>query len=168
LMPFKLNIFDGIHCAGTIQHTPDPESVIRSLPVHLKTNGRLFYNFYEIDLTSNFQVIKYLLRRWTPNWRMRYLVRFSRWMCCILFFPSWIMSQIPFVRFLNRFLPICSVHPPGLPLRQQFDHTLLDTIDWYGPKYEIRQDHKNVAALLVEEGLEQVEAVPGLAWAVKR
>ena len=57
--------------------------------------------------------------------------------------------------------------PPGVPLAQQFDLTLLDTVDWYGPQYEIRQDHKKVAALLAEDGLDQVEAEDGLVWAVK-
>ncbi len=167
-MPFKLGVFDAIHCAGVIQHTPDPARVMRTLPIYLKSNGRLFYNFYEIDPALKYQVIKYLLRRWTPSWRTRNLLAFSRWMCRILFIPSWIMSTIPVVRFFNRFLPICSVHPPDLPLRQQYDLTLLDTVDWYGPRYEIRQDHKKVAALLSEEGLDQIESAVGLAWAVKR
>ncbi len=46
--------------------------------------------------------------------------------------------------------------------------TLLDTVDWYGPHYEIRQDHRKVEELLNEEGLDQVKTTPGLAWAVKR
>ncbi len=167
-LPFKREVFDAIHCAGVIQHTPDPAKVMRSLPVHLKSSGRLFYNFYEIDPTSKFQVVKYLLRRWTPKWKMKNLVSFSQWMCRFLFIPSWVMSRIPIVRFFNRFLPICSVHPHGMPLRQQYNMTLLDTVDWYGPLYEIRQDHRKVADLLKEEGLEHVNAAPGLAWAVKR
>ena len=98
---------------------------------------------------------------------MRNLVVFSRWMCLVFFVPSWVMSQIPVVRFFNKFLPICSVHPPDLPLNYQFKLTLLDTIDWYGPRHEIRQNHKNVASLLVDEGMVQVESAAGLAWAVK-
>ena len=141
---------------------------MRMLPSHLKSDGRLFYNFYEIDPLTKFQAIKYLLRRWTPKWQMQTLVGFSRWMCLLLLIPSWFMSHLPVVRFFNRFLPICSVHPPGVPLTQQFDLTLLDTIDWYGPQYENRQDHKKVAVLLEEEGLDQIEAAYGRAWAIKR
>ena len=166
-LPFKKNVFDAIHCAGVIQHTPDPAKIMRSLPTHLNTAGRLFYNFYEIDVSSKFQVIKYLLRRWTPKWKMKKLVTFCLWMCRVLFIPSWIMSRIPIIRFFNRFLPICSVHPQGIPLNQQFNMTLLDTIDWYGPKYEIRQDHRKVYYLLKDTGMVQVEAASGLAWAVK-
>ena len=78
------------------------------------------------------------------------------------------MSRIRIVRYFNRFLPICSVHPSGLTLRQQFHLTWLDTVDWYGPKYEIRQDHKQVARLLNDQGLSEVEADAGRAWAVKQ
>ena len=166
-LPFKQNVFDAIHCAGVIQHTPDPAKIMNSLPVHLKSAGRLFYNFYEVDLSSKFQVIKYWLRRWTPEWKMQNLMTFCLWMCRILFIPSWIMSRIPIIRFFNRFLPICSVHPQGMPLSQQFNMTLLDTLDWYGPKYEIRQDHNKVSDLLNDTGLDQVETASGLAWAVK-
>lgn len=166
-MPFKRGVFDSIHCAGTIQHTPEPEKVIRSLPSYLVSNGVLFYNFYEIDPFTKFQVIKYFLRRWTPSWRIQTLVRFSRWMCYLFFLPSFIMSCIPIVRFFNRFLPICSVHPRGLSLTQQFDLTLLDTVDWYGPQYEIRQDHREVAALLNSEGLNRVKSDKGFVWAIK-
>ena len=166
-LPFRPGAFDAVHCAGVLQHTPEPERIMRTLPDLLKAKGRLFLNFYEIDVSSKFQVIKYGLRRWTPDWRMPTLVAFCRWMCRILFFPSWLMSHVPLVRFFNRFLPICAVHPAELSLRQQFDLTLLDTVDWYGPRYEIRQDHRKVAALLAAEGLEGVDSASGLAWAVK-
>ena len=166
-LPFKEGIFDAVHCAGVIQHTPAPERVMRTLPRHLKSGGKLFYNFYEINLSSKFQIFKYSLRRWTPKWRMQTLVWFSRILCLIFFPLSWVMSRIPVVRFFNQFLPICSVHPAGVPLSQQFDLTLLDTIDWYGPLYEIRQDHRDVSILLTEEGLDEVKSEAGLAWAIK-
>jgi 2-polyprenyl-3-methyl-5-hydroxy-6-metoxy-1,4-benzoquinol methylase len=167
-MPFKKDAFEAIHCAGVIQHTPDPDKIMRALPSHLQSNGRLFYNFYEVDPFTKFQVIKYLLRQWTPKWRMQTLVKFSRWMCYIFFVPSFVMNSIPVVRFFNRFLPICSVHPRGVPVKQQFNLTLLDTVDWYGPQYEIRQNHKKVSTLLEEEGLDEVESAEGFVWAIKR
>ena len=45
--------------------------------------------------------------------------------------------------------------------------TLLDTIDWYGPVYEIRQNHRQVAELLVKNGLVDVTSDAGRAWARK-
>jgi len=43
--------------------------------------------------------------------------------------------------------------------------TLLDTFDWYAPKYEIRQKHGRVRQLLAGSGLIETDSLPGLAWA---
>ena len=134
-LPFKHGTFDAIHCAGVIQHIPDPDAAMRAMPSLAKAGAPIFYNFYEIDPLSKFQIFKYLMRRVTPNWPFAKIVSFSRWLCRIFFAPSYVMSRIPKVRFFNRFLPICSTHPVGIAMRQQYDMTLLDTIDWYGPKY---------------------------------
>lgn len=166
-LPFAPNSFDAIHCAGVIQHTPDPEAVMRTLIRYLKPGGRLFYNFYEESPASDWQLIKRLLRLWTPSWPYPRLYAFSQVLCAIFFLPSLVMAKIPFLRAFNRFLPVCSVHPPGIPLRQQYVMTLLDTIDWYGPLYELRQNHITVAELLRDEGLKDVRSDPGRAWGMR-
>lgn len=164
-LPFKSAIFDAVHCAGVIQHISDPDAAMSAMPALAKPGAPIFYNFYEIDGTSRFQVFKYLMRRITPDWPISRVFSFSRWLCRLFFIPSLIMSKIPKIRFFNRFLPICSVHPPGLPVRQQYEMTLLDTIDWYGPKYEIRQDHRHVARLMQSLGLTDIRTSDGLAQA---
>jgi uncharacterized protein YbaR (Trm112 family) len=166
-LPFKPGVFDAIHCAGVIQHIPDPDAAMSAMPTLAKDGAPIFYNFYEIDPASKFQVFKYLMRRVTPDWPISRIFTFSRWLCRLFFIPSVIMSRIPKVRFFNRFLPVCSVHHPGIPLRQQYDMTLLDTIDWYGAKYEIRQDHEHVARLMESLGLSDVRTTDGLAHATK-
>jgi len=166
-LPFKPGSFDAIHCAGVIQHTHDPEKVMRAMIRYLKPGGRLFYNFYEESPASDWQLIKRALRLWTPRWRFERLYAFSQILCAVFFLPSLVMSKIPVVRALNRFLPICSVHPAGLPLALQYRMTLLDTVDWYGPVYEIRQSHNKVAEILRDEGLHDVQSDPGRAWGVR-
>jgi 2-polyprenyl-3-methyl-5-hydroxy-6-metoxy-1,4-benzoquinol methylase len=166
-LPFKRGVFDAVHCAGVIQHVSDPERAMLGLPGHVRSGGRIFYNFYEVDPFARFQFAKYLLRRITPNWPYSRLLRMSNWLCRVFFYPSLIMSRIPKVRFFNRFLPICSTHPSSLSISQQYELTLLDTIDWYGPKFEIRQDHHRVAGLLQRAGATNAQSSPGLAWAIK-
>lgn len=166
-LPFKENSFDAIHCAGVIQHTADPEGVMRALIRYLKPGGRLFYNFYEQSAGSDWQLIKRLLRLWTPSWPYSRLYAFSQVLCAIFFLPSLVMSKIPVLRAFNRFLPVCSVHPPRIPVRQQYVMTLLDTIDWYGPLYELRQNHEDVESLLKDEGLKDVDSDPGRAWGMR-
>ncbi len=166
-LPLRKAAFDGVFCMGVIQHTPDPERVMTALPAFLKPGGSLAYNFYEIDWRTRFQPLKYALRRMTPNLSHR-INEVLALALVTMFFPfSWLLSHIRYVRFINIIMPICAVHDAQLTLAQQFRWTLLDTFDWYTPRYEIRQRHADVAALLRRAGLEKVESRPGLAWAFK-
>lgn len=166
-LPFRKSIFDGIFCMGVIQHTPDPGGIMEGLPRFLKAGGRLCYNFYEIDWRTKFQPLKYALRWVTPH--LPHAVNHAlAFFLVSLFFPvSWLLSHVRYVRFANVMLPICASHNRALTLRQQFLWTLLDTFDWYTPRYEIRQSHTSVAALLRSAGLRDVRSAPGLAWALK-
>ena len=163
-LPFRRGVFDGIYCFGVIQHTPDPPKIMSELPSFLKPGGQLAYNFYEADWWPRLQPIKYALRRFTPSLSHAALHRLSL-LLTILFFPlSWVLRHIRFVRIINVMLPICAVHNRELTIRQQFLWTMLDTFDWYSPRYEIRQVHSTVADILRRSGLMDVESVPGLAW----
>lgn len=166
-LPFRVGTFDGVFCMGVIQHTPDPRRVVMRLPHYLKSGGRLAYNFYEIDWRTLLQPIKYALRLLTRHLSNAVNERLSLALV-VAFFPlSWLLSHVRFVRIINIMLPICATHNRELTLAQQFRWTLLDTFDWYSPRYEIRQSHWQVASLLRESGLAEVDSQPGLAWAVK-
>lgn len=166
-LPFRRGVFDGIYCMGVIQHTPDPQAVMTALPVFLRPGGRLAYNFYEIGWGTRLQPIKYAMRALTP--RLGNVINHRLALALtVLFFPlSWLLSHIRFVRFINVMLPICASHSPDLTIRQQFVWTLLDTFDWYSPRYEKRQKHTDVAEILRGAGLVEVESAPGLAWGAR-
>lgn len=166
-LPLRKNAFDGIFCMGVIQHTPDPDRVMSGLPAYLKPGGRLSYNFYEIDWRTRLQPIKYALRLLTRHLSNTANERLAVALVAAFFPLSWALSHIRFVRIVNVMLPICASHNRELTLAQQFQWTLLDTFDWYSPRYEIRQSHARVANLLRTLGLEQVDSRPGLAWATK-
>jgi hypothetical protein len=136
-----------------------------ALPRFLRPGGRLVYNFYERGLSSKLQVVKYALRLFTPYLPRKTTLALS---CALVraFFPvTRILSRIRYVRFANHFAPIAASHQPELTRDQQYRWTLLDTFDWYGPRYERRQDHEQVTALLEKAGLVEVMGAPGLAWA---
>lgn len=166
-LPFRPGAFDGVYCMGVIQHTSDPVRTMETLPAYLKPGGRLVYNFYERDWWPKLQVIKYALRLITPHLPIKTTLALSEALVAVFFPVSAFLSKIRYVRIINHFLPICSVHNPGLSRDQQRTMTLLDTFDWYGPRFEIRQDHREVRALLSRLGLDRVDSAPGLAWAVK-
>ncbi len=164
-LPFRDGVFDGLFCMGVIQHTPDPAAVMSALPRLLKAGAPLAYNFYEWHWLRRLEVIKYGLRRTTPDWPQGTLLGFCRVLVALLFPLTLVLAKIPKLRFFVRFIPIAAVHNPALTLRQQYDWTLLDTFDWYGPRYEQCQDHGQVAGLLQGLDLAEVDSRPGLAWA---
>lgn len=164
-LPLRAGIFDGIYCMGVIQHTPDPEAAMRALPSRLKPGGRLAYNFYEKGWWAYLNVVKYALRIVTPKLPIGWTVALSRAMVFVFFPLARLIGRVPVLRQANRLLPICAVLDPALTPEQQLTWTLLDTVDWYGPRHEIRQDHRRVKKLLEGLGLADVAAQPGLAWA---
>lgn len=166
-LPLRFEAFDAMFCMGVIQHTPDPERVMRTLPAFLKPGGALAYNFYEADFWPKLQVIKYALRLVTPHLPTKATLALSKALVAALFPLSARLAGIRKVRILNHFLPICCTHNPALTREQQYVWTLLDTFDWYGPRYEKRQDHRRVAELLDELGLDVTSARPGIVTATK-
>ena len=164
-LPLRPAAFDAVYCMGVIQHTPYPRAVVRSLPSHLKPGGQLAYNFYEEGVWRRLQVIKYALRLITPHLSVSKNLSLSEFLVSLFFPLTQRLAKIPKVRVLNHFMPIASVHDPQLSTEDQRAWTLLDTLDWYGARYEKRQHHEDVAAQLRNVGMAAVRSRPGLAWA---
>lgn len=166
-LPLKKDILDGAFSLGVIQHTPEPEKVISSMVSHLKPGGKLAVNFYEKDFWTKLQPIKYALRLFTPSLKPKTLLSLCKAFVRVFFPVSYAIRNIRKVRLLNHSLPICSVHSPELTKDQQKTWTLLDTFDWYGPKYEIRQNHQRLKSLLEEMELHDIRARTGVVQATK-
>ncbi len=164
-LPFKEGTFDGVFCMGVVQHTPDPAKVIRSLPKFLKSGGLLAYNFYEKSIYSRIQFIKYGLRLITRYLSVKSTLRLSHFLVKIFFPITYFLAPIRKIRIINFFIPICASHAPELNKEQQYTWTLLDTFDWYGPRYEIRQRHTEVAKMVEGLGLDIVQSRPGVVQA---
>lgn len=163
-LPLREGVFDAVYCMGVIQHTPDPAALMKALPRHLKPGGRLAYNFYEEGLWRRLQVVKYGLRLITPHLPIGATLALSRFLVAVFYPLTRTLAKVRKIRILNHFIPIAAVHDPQLSAEQQRAWTLLDTFDWYGARFEKRQHHERVAAILRANGLEQVESRAGLAW----
>ena len=164
-LPFKRHVFDGVFCYGVIQHTPDPEKTMRTLPQFLKPGAPLAYDFYEKTGWDELGVVKYRLRRFTPDLTTEQNLRLAHALTAAFFPLGAALSRLPYLRALTGVLPIAVVHDKRLSLKQEYLWSLLDTFDWYGPRYEIRQDHRKVARLLEELGLVEVKGRWGVATA---
>ncbi len=166
-LPLRRGAFDGVFCMGVIQHTPDPQALMRQLIPFLKPGGRLAYNFYEADFWPWLQVPKYLLRLATRHLGTEANLALSKTLVTVLYPLTRRLARIPRIRILNHVIPICTVHDDSLSPEQRRIWTLLDTFDWYSPRYEKRQHHREVAALLREAGLVDVRARPGVVTAMR-
>ena len=166
-LPLRFEVFDSIYCMGVIQHTPKPQTIIRTLPRYLKPGGKLAYNFYEEGIWRRLQIFKYLLRLVTPYLSVEMTMAMTKALVRSLFPVTRFLSRLPKFRILNHFIPIAAVHDRQLSETDQFIWTLLDTFDWYGARYENCQNHKMVAHQLREEGMLDIICYPGLVRAKK-
>lgn len=164
-LPFKRHVFDGVFCHGVIQHTPDPAKTMRTLPQFLKPGAPLTYDFYEKTGWDELGVLKYRLRRFTPDLTTEQNLRLAHALTAAFFPLGAALARLPFIHMLTGVLPIAVVHDKRLSLKQEYLWSLLDTFDWYGPKYEIRQNHREVARLLEELGLVDVKGRWGVVTA---
>ncbi len=166
-LPLKAEVADAAYCIGVIQHTPDPEGAVAALVRHVRPGGRLAVNFYERDIWPRLQPVKYALRLFTPRLGPEALLALTRALVAMFYPLTRALAKIRVVRLINHVFPICAVHDPALDAEQRRLWTLLDTYDWYGPKYETRQKHRRIGELMGELGLKDIETRPGVARGVK-
>ncbi len=114
------------------------------------------------------QLLRAGFRLFTPYLPQSTLVKLCLAMVVPLFPISRVISRIRFIRYGLRFLPICASHQRELSRDQQFEWTLLDTFDWYNPRYDQPQRHTRAADILADEGLTDVVSAPGIARARRR
>jgi SAM-dependent methyltransferase/uncharacterized protein YbaR (Trm112 family) len=164
-LPFRRAVFDGVYCLGVIQHTPDPKKTMESLPELLRPGGLLGINFYQQTPWERPWVPRWFLRRWTPRWPTNRLLIAAHILTAIFFPVAWLVARIPIVRYMTPALPVAILTDSELSLRQEYQWTVLDTFDWYGPKHELRQDYRAVARLLSDLQMQDIIARPGVVTA---
>lgn len=160
-LPFREGSFDAAFCFGVIQHTPDPRRTMETIPRYVRSRGLLAYDFYERTPWERPWVPHFFFRRFTPRWPTRRLLAFSHLLTALFFPLAWVVSRVPLLRSLCPLLPIAINSSKGLSLRAQYQSTVLDTFDRYGPLFEQRQHFREVAALLSRLGLQDILGRPG-------
>jgi SAM-dependent methyltransferase len=150
-LPFLPETFDCIYSMGVLHHTPDCEQAVKVLPQYLKPGGILavwLYSGYNKWYRFSDQYRK-ITHRMSP----RTLHRFFR-------------VAVPFFYWLDRGLrviPIVGKPTAGLihhvfPVNRQPDAEarLLDTLDWYSPKYQSKHTYEQVFRWFESCGLENL------------
>lgn len=138
-LPFKPESFDFIYSIGVLHHTPDCEKAFKSLVPLLKSGGRIAIWLYS-SYNKWYKMGDYY-RKITTRLPAPWVLAFSQlsWPMYYLYHG---MRKIPVLgrpasRFLRYMLPMPLDIKDGR-LR------LLDTFDWYSPKYQSKHTYEEV------------------------
>ncbi len=168
-LPLHHGRFDGIYSLGVLQHTPDPLGAIRCLAKHLAPGGRLATWIYEVKRSHQRSIQPRLwIRGLTANWRTLTKLRMSRALTAMLFPLGWLLSWLGRPgQLASYFLPYACRHHLGRgSWRRQWDYCVMDTFDWYGPKYELSQTENDVVSAYRSAGLVGVRRTQARGMAI--
>jgi ubiquinone/menaquinone biosynthesis C-methylase UbiE len=146
-LPFADASFDFIFSIGVLHHTPDCHAAFAALPRLLKPGGQIaiwLYSAYSDNLKLN-----ELYRQLTTKLPTRVLYGLSH-----LAVPAYYAFKIPILRsVLYRFAPHVSDHPDPR-------WRVLDTFDWYSPRYQSRHTYPEVFEWFKSSGLVDIAVLP--------
>ena len=160
-LPFALESFDCIYSLGVLHHTPDCERAFKSLPRYLKPGGVIaiwLYSGY-----NKWYRFSDVYRTFTARMPPKALHGFLR-------------LAVPFFYWLDRGLR--AIPLAGQPMAGVVHHVfpvnrnpnpevrILDTFDWYSPKYQSKHTYEQVFRWFESCGLEDLH-VGGAPIAVR-
>ena len=160
-LPFAPESFDIIYSIGVLHHTPDCEAAVKMLEKYLKPGGLLVVWLY--SGYNKWYRFSDFWRRYTHKMKPENLHRILR-------------VAVPFFYHLNQGLKrVPLVGPPlgGLihhvfPVNRQKnpEARMLDTFDWYSPKYQSKHTYEQVFKWYEAMGMEDMR-VGEIAIAVR-
>jgi 2-polyprenyl-3-methyl-5-hydroxy-6-metoxy-1,4-benzoquinol methylase/uncharacterized protein YbaR (Trm112 family) len=159
--PFRPGAFDGCYCIGVVQHTPDPQQTMQTLPRLLRPGGRLALTIYERKPWTKLNV-KYLIRPLTKRLEKQTLLSAIRGVMPVVFPLTDLMFRVPLAGRLFMFaVPVANyVHERKLSRRQRYDWAILDTFDMLSPQYDQPQTQQEVEKALSAAGIGDLKRLP--------
>ena len=145
-LPFREETFDVVFSIGVLHHTPNTKAAFDNLPRLLRRNGKIAiwvytsYDGYQWRWSD-------LYRRVTPRLPKRLLHVLS-----YAAVPLYFVNKIPILGlFMQRLVPV-SNHPKAR-------WRVLDTFDWYSPKYQWKHSYEEVFPWFEESGLKEIRVL---------
>ncbi len=150
-LPFAPETFDCIYSMGVLHHTPDCEKAVKVLPQYLKPGGTLavwLYSGYNKWYRFSDQY-----RKVTSRVPPRALHAFFR--VAVPFF-YWLDRGLRVVPIVGK--PVAGVIHHVFPVNRQADAEMrvLDTFDWYSPKYQSKHTYEQVFRWFESCGMEDL------------
>ncbi len=142
-LPFDDGMFDIIFSIGVLHHTPDTEQAFKKLPKLLKQGGEVAVWVY-----SNEGVIRKVYNRISEFYRL-FTVKLPfkvLYTLCYVAIPLYYLKKIPILGKILMVLIPSSTH-------SGWRWTVLDTFDWYSPRYQWKHSYKEVEQWFKDMGL---------------
>jgi 2-polyprenyl-3-methyl-5-hydroxy-6-metoxy-1,4-benzoquinol methylase len=141
-LPLKEESFDFIYSIGVLHHTPDTQAAFSQLPRLLKPSGEIVIWVYTNERKIGY-VASDAYRRFTTKMSEERLLRWCRAAA-----PLGAFYRTKAGRYLSPVLPV-SHHPDP-------EWRVLDTFDWYAPRYQWKHDWDEVEGWFAEAGLTEI------------
>ena len=143
-LPFASETFDFIYSFGVLHHTPNCGRAFRQISKVLKVGGKLslfVYSSYNKAIVYSSAIWRCLTTR-LPKRLLYYL--------CFVAVPLYFLYRIPLIGHISRAIFV-------IPMIPNWRWRLLDTFDWYSPKYQSKHTHWEVFRWFEEEGFKAVD-----------
>src|SRR5215813_8148606 len=143
--PFRPGVFDACYCIGVVQHTPDPQRAMTTLPQFLSPGGRIAITAYERKPWT-LLYSKYWLRPLTKRVGKQSLLAGIKSLMPVLFPLTNVLFRIPLLGRVFMFaIPVANyVDQPALTRRQRYDWAVLDTFDMLSPEYDLPRTQQEI------------------------
>jgi SAM-dependent methyltransferase len=150
-LPFELESFDCIYSLGVLHHTPDCEAAVKILPQYLKPGGTMavwLYSGY-----NKWYRFTDIYRKYTNRMSAPALHRVLSVAVPVLYHLDRGLRVIPGVG-----KPVAGLVHHVFPVNRQPDPEarILDTFDWYSPKYQSKHTYEQVFRWFESCGLEDL------------
>jgi SAM-dependent methyltransferase len=150
-LPFAPESFDIIYSVGVLHHTPDCEAAVKSLEKYLKPGGILavwLYSGY-----SKWYRFSDFWRGYTSKMKPERLHSILKIAVPVLYNTQQALRKIPLVG-----PPAAGLVHHVFPVNRQADPEarMLDTFDWYSPKYQSKHTYEEVFRWYEAMGMEDM------------
>ena len=146
-LPFAAGSLNRIYSIGVLHHTPDCGRAFEQLPPLLAPHGQLAVWVYS-NHNFLYNYISGQYRRLTTRLPVQFL-----YALCFLAVPLYFLYKIPFFGVVLSHLVPVSEHP-------KWRWRVLDTFDWYSPRYQSKHSYYEVVQWFRQAGLDEIEILP--------
>jgi 2-polyprenyl-3-methyl-5-hydroxy-6-metoxy-1,4-benzoquinol methylase len=150
-LPFAPESFDVIYSIGVLHHTPDCEAAVKALDKYLKRGGLLVVWLY--SGYNKWYRFSDFWRRYTHKMKPKTLHAILKVAVPLFYNLQQVLKRVPLVG-----RPAAGLVHHVFPVNRQKDPEarMLDTFDWYSPKYQSKHTYEQVFKWYEAMGMEDM------------